>query len=157
MWLTRPVSFYIVRMYVPLCIVVMISWTSFWVDYRSLSARVTVGITTVLTIVELRLKIYKGDAPAGQTVNFFDYYSLICFFFVFTALIEYSFAQSMDIKYRLQDWYLATQVSSAVICGELLINQSLMTFFVINISPKIEQGNFLLLFILLVYFTWLFV
>ena len=75
-----------------------------------MSARVTVGITTVLTIVELRQKIYKGDAPAGQALNLYDSYSLACFIFVFSALVEYSIAQSMDTKYRLNDWFRATQV-----------------------------------------------
>lgn len=68
------------------------------------------GITTVLTINELRLNIYKDDASAGRYLNLYDIYSFVCFFFVFAGLIEYSMAQSIDIKYRLRDFYKAQQV-----------------------------------------------
>eukprot|EP00111_Clytia_hemisphaerica_P015923 TCONS_00047071-protein len=105
----RPISFYLIRLYLPNLITVVLSWTAFWVDYRSLSARVTIGITTVLTINELRLNIYKDDASAGRYLNLYDTYSFVCFLFVFAALIEYSIAQSIDIKYRLRDFYKAQQ------------------------------------------------
>ena len=64
----------------------------------------------MLTINELRLSIYKENGSAGRDLNLFDIYSFVCFFFVLAGLIEYSIAQSIDIKYRLRDFYKAQQV-----------------------------------------------
>jgi len=65
----------------------------------------------VLTINELRMSIYREVSPAGRYLNLYDVYSFVCFLFVFTALVEYSVAQSIDIKYRLKDFYKAQQVT----------------------------------------------
>ncbi|XP_057314328.1 gamma-aminobutyric acid receptor subunit pi-like [Hydractinia symbiolongicarpus] len=105
----RPTKFYLVRLYLPVVLIVILSWLSFWIDYRSVPARTSIGITTVLTFVQVRISIFKRDVPAGKEINFFDIYSQVCFIFVLMVLIEYSVAQSIDLKYRLMDWYRVRQ------------------------------------------------
>ena len=37
-------------MYVPSCLIVVLSWVSFWINIEAAPARTALGITTVLTI-----------------------------------------------------------------------------------------------------------
>lgn len=106
----RPTKFYLVRLYLPVVLIVILSWLSFWIDYRSVPARTSIGITTVLTFVQVRISIFKRDVPAGKEINLFVIYSQVCFIFVLMVLIEYSVAQSIDLKYRLMDWYRVRHV-----------------------------------------------
>jgi len=103
--LRRPLLINIVRLYIPIQMIVFLSWLSFWIDFRSVPARSCIGITTVLTFVQVRMHIFKTIGSIGKNINVYDIYALICFVFVFMAFLEYAWAQSMDMKYRLQDWY----------------------------------------------------
>ena len=49
----RRLSFFLAKIYVPAMLVVFVSWLSFFVDKNSVPARVSLGITTVLTMTTL--------------------------------------------------------------------------------------------------------
>ena len=42
----REFSYYLLTIYVPSCMLVIVSWVSFWLDNRSVPARVALGVTT---------------------------------------------------------------------------------------------------------------
>ena len=48
--LRRSLGFHLVQSYIPTILIVMISWVSFWMDVDSVPGRVTLGITTLLTM-----------------------------------------------------------------------------------------------------------
>lgn len=48
--LIRQFSYYLVQIYVPSTLLVIVSWVSFWLDRSAVPARVTLGVTTLLTI-----------------------------------------------------------------------------------------------------------
>ena len=48
--LQRKVGYYIVQIFVPSVLIVVLSWVGFWVDYDAVPARVSLGIMTVLTM-----------------------------------------------------------------------------------------------------------
>ena len=48
--LTREYGYYIAQVYVPSCLIVMLSWVSFWIDLEAIPARVSLGLLTVLTM-----------------------------------------------------------------------------------------------------------
>lgn len=98
MKLKRPVVFNAVRLFFPIQVIVLLSWASFWIDYRSVPARTSLGVTTVLTFVKVRMHIFTTDIPNGTYLNIYDIYSLICFLFVFMAFLEYAWAQSIDLQ-----------------------------------------------------------
>ena len=50
-------------MYLPCVLIVAFSWVGFWIDHRSTPARVSLGITTVLTVVTL------GKSYFQQLIN----------------------------------------------------------------------------------------
>nr|XP_009666655.1 PREDICTED: gamma-aminobutyric acid receptor subunit rho-2 isoform X2 [Struthio camelus australis] len=48
--LHRHIFFFLLQTYFPATLMVMLSWVSFWIDHRAVPARVSLGITTVLTM-----------------------------------------------------------------------------------------------------------
>lgn len=48
--LYRLLGFHLVQSYLPTILMVVISWVSFWMDVNSVPGRVTLGITTLLTV-----------------------------------------------------------------------------------------------------------
>ncbi|RWS21356.1 glycine receptor subunit alpha-2-like protein, partial [Leptotrombidium deliense] len=48
--LHRSLGYHMVQSYLPTSLIVFISWVSFWLDVDAIPARVTLGVTTLLTI-----------------------------------------------------------------------------------------------------------
>ena len=46
----REFSYYLITIYVPCCMLVIVSWVSFWLDQNAIPARVSLGVTTLLTM-----------------------------------------------------------------------------------------------------------
>lgn len=43
-------GYYLIQMYIPSLLIVILSWVSFWINMDAAPARVSLGITTVLTM-----------------------------------------------------------------------------------------------------------
>ncbi|XP_066925378.1 gamma-aminobutyric acid receptor subunit beta-1-like isoform X2 [Clytia hemisphaerica] len=96
----RVVSYYLWQMYIPCILIVVLSWVSFWIDYRSTPARVGLGITTVLTMATLGNSI-RSSLPKVNYSKSIDWYVLICFIYVFFALVEFALVGITDKKWNL--------------------------------------------------------
>ena len=53
LYLERPIGYFIWEFYMPASLIVFISFTSFWLDRTATPARVSLGVTTVLTMTTL--------------------------------------------------------------------------------------------------------
>jgi len=49
----RRLGYYLIQIYIPSSLIVVLSWISFWLDRNAVPARVALGITTVLTLTTL--------------------------------------------------------------------------------------------------------
>jgi len=85
----RELSFYIVTIYVPCFMIVVVSWFSFWLDYKAVPARVALGVTTLLAMSTTMASIQRSLPPVAYT-KAVDVWSGACVFFVFSALLEYA-------------------------------------------------------------------
>ncbi|KAM7444363.1 hypothetical protein ABFA07_007032 [Porites harrisoni] len=85
----RQLAAYFLQEFIPTILIVAISWVSFWIDKRSVPARVSLGITTVLALTTLMFGIQTSMPRVGH-VKAIDVFLLCSFFFVFSALIEYA-------------------------------------------------------------------
>ena len=52
-FLERPLGYFMWEVYMPATSIVVISWTSFWLERSAIPARVSLGVTTVLSITTL--------------------------------------------------------------------------------------------------------
>eukprot|EP00794_Sanderia_malayensis_P008130 gene8130-9000_t len=89
----RDVTAYIMEDYLPAILTVILSWLSFWIDYRSQPARVALGITTMLTMVTI---LSKSDKASDVLFRSVDLYMFVCNMYVFCAVIEYAMVGIME-------------------------------------------------------------
>ncbi|XP_061910493.1 gamma-aminobutyric acid receptor subunit delta [Entelurus aequoreus] len=99
--LRRNRGVYIIQSYMPSILLVAMSWVSFWISQTAVPARVTLGITTVLTMTTLMVSA-RSSLPRASAIKALDVYFWICYVFVFAALIEYAFAH-YNADYRLKE------------------------------------------------------
>jgi len=85
----RELSFYILTIYIPCFMIVLVSWFSFWLDYKAVPARVALGVTTLLAMSTTMGSIQRSLPPVAYT-KAVDVWSGVCVFFVFSALLEYA-------------------------------------------------------------------
>ena len=90
------------RIYVPLTVIVVMSWTCFLIDYRSVPARTSMNAALVLTVITFITSIQQ-TLPRTSAIRLLDIHMMVCFFYVFAGLVEYSFALSMEIRLRIQE------------------------------------------------------
>ncbi|XP_032437354.1 gamma-aminobutyric acid receptor subunit rho-3-like [Xiphophorus hellerii] len=75
--------------YFPTMLMVVLSWVSFWIDRRAVPARVSLGITTVLTMSTIITGV-SSSMPQVSYVKAVDIYLWTSFLFVFLSVIEYA-------------------------------------------------------------------
>jgi len=85
----RMSSYFLIHVYGPCALIVIISWVSFLLPRSSPPARVTLGVTSVLTVVTI-LNMLNNSMPKVNYVKTIDQYLIGCFLFVFATLAEYS-------------------------------------------------------------------
>jgi len=69
-------------------LIVMLSWVGFWINKNSDPARVSLGVTTVLTMTTIAAM--SRDVSVSYLKALDVWYS-VCLFLVFSALLEYAF------------------------------------------------------------------
>lgn len=127
---TRRLGHYLTRVYIPAIFIVLMSWLSFFVDRTSAPARVSLGITTVLTMTTLLIGIGQGSLPVVSYVKAVDWYLIVCYTLVIGAFAEYVLVNYLEIMSHQQAegcsheavrfyicWCL---LHTCVVCGELM-------------------------------------
>ncbi|RNA13243.1 gamma-aminobutyric acid receptor subunit beta isoform X16, partial [Brachionus plicatilis] len=89
LFFSRSLGYFITQIYIPSTLIVALSWVSFWLDRTAAPARVSLGITTVLTMVTF---IWSTNAslPKISYIKGIDVYLVCCFFMTFASVIEYA-------------------------------------------------------------------
>jgi len=90
--------FYVYGFYLPVTLVVLLSWISFWIDPESTPARVSLGVITILAMGNF---LHGGGAtPNVSYATALDVYVITCFVFVFASLMEYAAVHCALTKYH---------------------------------------------------------
>ena len=74
--LRREFSYYLLQLYIPSFMLVIVSWVSFWLDKDSVPARVTLGVTTLLTMTTQSSGINAKLPPVSYTKAIGALYSI---------------------------------------------------------------------------------
>ncbi|XP_074038230.1 histamine-gated chloride channel isoform X2 [Leptinotarsa decemlineata] len=86
--LKRRLGYYLFHTYIPTCLIVIMSWVSFWIKPEAAPARVTLGVTSLLTLSTQHAKSQAALPPVSY-LKAVDAFMSVCTVFVFMALMEY--------------------------------------------------------------------
>ncbi|HTY55623.1 MAG TPA: hypothetical protein VMB26_10505 [Candidatus Binataceae bacterium] len=89
-YVQRRSNFYIWKVFLPLLLMVVLSWTVFWIDNSELNSQVTISVTTILTVIAFAFAI-STNLPKVPYLTFIDVFFLTCYVFVFVTAVELTF------------------------------------------------------------------
>ena len=78
---------FVIQVYGPCVLLVVISWVSFWLNREATSDRISLGVTTVLTMTFLGLEA-RTDLPQVAYPTALDYFVFISFMFIFSTVVQ---------------------------------------------------------------------
>ncbi|RWS10724.1 Glycine receptor subunit alpha-3-like protein, partial [Dinothrombium tinctorium] len=87
--LKRRLGYYIFHTYIPTCLIVIMSWISFWIKPEAVPARVTLCVTSLLTLSTQHAQSQKSLPPVSY-IKAIDIFMSSCTVFVFSSLMEYA-------------------------------------------------------------------
>uniref|UniRef100_A0A8B9P7F1 GABA(C) receptor n=1 Tax=Apteryx owenii TaxID=8824 RepID=A0A8B9P7F1_APTOW len=136
--LRRHIFFFVLQSYFPAMLMVMLSWVSFWIDRRAVPARVSLGITTVLTMSTIITGV-SASMPQVSYIKAVDVYLWISFLFVFLSVIEYAavnYLTTTEERKQLKKRGKATCIHLNSLCAWMLT-----TGEVIRVSSGLEPSR----------------
>jgi hypothetical protein len=80
-------QYYLWKVFLPLLLMVMLSWTIFWMETFDLQNQIQVAVITLLTVIAFALAI-SSSLPKVPYLTFSDAFFLTCYVFVFVAILE---------------------------------------------------------------------
>ncbi|XP_060084024.1 glycine receptor subunit alphaZ1-like isoform X2 [Ylistrum balloti] len=129
--LKRNTGYYVIQVFVPSILIVILSWVSFWIDIDSTPARISLGVLTVLTMTT-QSSGARSQLPRVSYVKAIDVWMATCLFFVFGALIEFACANvTFRGKKKVNGLHATAQES-----GDGAPNKSKLRFFKKCDDPK---------------------
>nr|XP_045619511.1 gamma-aminobutyric acid receptor alpha-like isoform X1 [Procambarus clarkii] len=88
--LQRHMGNFMITVYGPCVLLVVLSWVSFWLNREATSDRISLGITTVLTMTFLGLEA-RTDLPKVPYSTALDLFVWLSYGFIFATIIEFAF------------------------------------------------------------------
>uniref|UniRef100_A0A914EHW0 Neurotransmitter-gated ion-channel transmembrane domain-containing protein n=1 Tax=Acrobeloides nanus TaxID=290746 RepID=A0A914EHW0_9BILA len=85
----REITHHVMQSYVPTTLIVVISWFSFWLDVEAVVARVSLAITTLLTL-STQSNAARMALPEVSYMKAIDVWMGACMMFVFGVMIEFT-------------------------------------------------------------------
>ncbi|XP_050417399.1 glycine receptor subunit alpha-1 [Patella vulgata] len=94
-YLQRNIGFYMIQIYVPSMLIVLLSWVSFWLNVDAVPARISLGILTVLTMTTQK-SMAVSSLPKVSYIKAIDVWMAACLCFVFVVLLEFALVNVLD-------------------------------------------------------------
>ncbi|HEY1850268.1 MAG TPA: hypothetical protein VGG60_04510 [Candidatus Binataceae bacterium] len=83
----RNSEYYTFRIFVPLALMVAVSWAVLWIPPDDLNSQLLIAVTTVLTLVAFSVALSNLLPPVAY-LTFYDAFFLVCFFFILSTVGE---------------------------------------------------------------------
>ena len=84
---SRNVQNYILKVIFPLVLIVMMSWSGFWIDPVNANSQISVAVTSMLTLIAYRFTV-DTQLPRLPYMTRLDVFFLVSTLLVFFSLIE---------------------------------------------------------------------
>ncbi|KAK9508585.1 hypothetical protein O3M35_006114 [Rhynocoris fuscipes] len=108
--LQRHMGNFLIQVYGPCVLLVVLSWVSFWLNREATADRVSLGITTVLTMTFLGLEA-RTDLPKVPYPTALDFFVFLSFGFIFATIIQFAVVHYFT-KYGSGECYFNYDISS---------------------------------------------
>ncbi|XP_040574267.1 gamma-aminobutyric acid receptor subunit alpha-1 isoform X2 [Lepeophtheirus salmonis] len=87
--LQRHTGYFLIQIYLPCTLIVVLSWVGFWLNREATSDRVGLGITTVLTLSTIALDS-RTDLPKVHYATALDWFIICSFGYCIATLLEFA-------------------------------------------------------------------
>lgn len=114
--LQRHMGNFLIQVYGPCILLVVLSWVSFWLNREATADRVSLGITTVLTMTFLGLEA-RTDLPKVPYPTALDFFVFMSFGFIFATILQFAFVHYYT-KYGSGECYFIEGMHSESDDGE---------------------------------------
>ena len=91
----RSMGYYLIQVYIPSILIVILSWVSFWLDPEAVPARISLGLLTVLTMTT-QSSSARASLPKVSYVKSIDIWMVVCLIFVFVALVQFAYVNVLS-------------------------------------------------------------
>ncbi|XP_063224961.1 gamma-aminobutyric acid receptor alpha-like [Bacillus rossius redtenbacheri] len=108
--LQRHMGNFLIQVYGPCVLLVVLSWVSFWLNREATADRVSLGITTVLTMTFLGLEA-RTDLPKVAYPTALDFFVFLSFGFIFATIIQFAVVHYFT-KHGSGECYFSSDLSS---------------------------------------------
>jgi hypothetical protein len=116
----RDSKHYIVKVIIPLVLIVMMSWTAFWIDPSLGAAQISVATTSMLTLIAYRFAV-GAEVPKLPYLTRLDAFILCSSILVFLTLIEVIITTRLSNKSRLDVARVIDRYSRVLFPGSFLV------------------------------------
>ncbi|XP_070543001.1 glycine receptor subunit alpha-2-like [Ptychodera flava] len=99
---TRELGYYLLSTYCPTFALVVLSWISFWMPPDAAPARISLGITVILTTTTQAIGLRESFAKVSY-ITAIDIWMTTCLIFVMASIVEFSivnFLHHLSERYR---------------------------------------------------------
>ena len=87
--LQRDIGYFLIQVYIPSILIVILSWVAFWINIDAIPARVSLGLLTVLTMTTQSAGA-RSSLPRVSYIKAIDVWMSVCLIFVFASLLEFA-------------------------------------------------------------------
>ncbi|XP_032787726.2 gamma-aminobutyric acid receptor alpha-like [Daphnia magna] len=103
--LHRHMGSFLIQVYGPCILLVVLSWVSFWLNREATADRVSLGVTTVLTMTFLGLEA-RANLPKVTYPTALDHFIFLSFGFIFATIVQFAFVHYFT-KYGFGELYFS--------------------------------------------------
>lgn len=98
--LQRNFGYFLVHVYLPTVLVVILSWIGFWIDVGATPARITIGVMSVLTMAT-QSSGAQALLPRVSYIKAIDVWMAVCVAFVFASLLEFAYVNVLNRRHQV--------------------------------------------------------
>ncbi|CAG7836763.1 unnamed protein product [Allacma fusca] len=88
--LQRHTGNFLIEVYGPVSLLVVLSWLSFWLNREATADRVSLGVTIILTITFHFTPLSRTDLPKVPYPTALDFFIYLSFAFIFATIIQFA-------------------------------------------------------------------
>ena len=136
-YLQRALGYHLVQSYLPTILIVVISWVSFWLDVEAIPARITLGVTTLLTISS-KGSVFNSNRYYSQSVCDRKHKKNIFSMHLLMVLIETVFTPGAGIQSNLPPVSYAKAIDVWMGACTIFVFTALLEFTLVNYLCRIK-------------------